>query len=109
MLCDFVLPFSGTFHPAGFPLRLATNSRDVMEAAGEAWGAWDKAFDTEPLNFRVVVQSGGESAAAGTSVSISLSAIDTQSGMAFLRSNSAAIAQMIATQVSRNPSLRATY
>jgi hypothetical protein len=64
MLCDFVLPFSGTFHPAGFPLRLATNSRDVMEAAGEAWGAWDKAFDTEPLNFRVVVQSGGESAAA---------------------------------------------
>jgi hypothetical protein len=53
--------------------------------------------------------AGGEGGAGGTSVSISLSAIDTQSGIAFLRSNSAAIARMIATQVSRNPSLRPTF
>jgi hypothetical protein len=64
MLSDVELPLAGTFHPAGFPLRLATNSRDVMEAAGEAWGAWDRMFDTEPLEFRVVVQPEGELAAA---------------------------------------------
>jgi len=64
MLCDVDLPLGGTFYPAGFPLRLATNSRDVMDAACEAWGAWDGAFDTEPLEFRAVVSSGGEKAAA---------------------------------------------
>lgn len=58
MLCDFNLPLSGTFYPAGFPLRLATNSRDVMEAACEAWGPWERAFDTGPLEFRVIVQPG---------------------------------------------------
>jgi hypothetical protein len=63
-LSDVDLPLTGVFYPAGFPLRLATNSRDVMEAACEAWGTWDSAFDTEPLEFRVVVQPEGELAAA---------------------------------------------
>ena len=63
-LSDVDLPLGGAFYPAGFPLRLATNSRDVMEAAREAWGAWSREFDTEPLHFRVVVQADGEVAAA---------------------------------------------
>lgn len=64
MLSDVDLPLSGTFYPAGFPLHLATNSRDVMEAACEAWGPWERAFDSEPLEFRVVVEPGGEMAGA---------------------------------------------
>ncbi len=64
MLSDVDLPLAGTFYPAGFPLNLATNSRDVLEAAREAWGAWDRAFDTDPLTFRVVVEPGGEAAGA---------------------------------------------
>jgi len=64
MLSDVDLPLADTFYPAGFPLHLATNSRDALEAACEAWGAWDRAFDTDPLTFRVVVQPGGEAAAA---------------------------------------------
>ncbi len=35
LLRDLELPLTATFHPVGFPLRLATNSRDVMEAAAE--------------------------------------------------------------------------
>lgn len=64
MLSDVELPLGGTYYPAGFPLHLATNSCDVLEAACEAWGEWDRAFDTGPLHFRVVVKSGGEAAAA---------------------------------------------
>jgi len=64
MLCDVELPLGGTFYPAGFPLQLATNSPHVVEAAREAWGASAKAFDTAPLNFRVIAQATGELAAA---------------------------------------------
>jgi hypothetical protein len=64
MLCDVALPLEGVFHPIGFPLHLATNERDVLVAAMEAWGAWGRAFDTAPLKFRVVVREDGEVAAA---------------------------------------------
>jgi hypothetical protein len=64
LLSDVDLPFVDTYYPAGFPLQVATDSHDVMEAACEAWGPWARAFDTEPLRFRVVVRSGGEVSAA---------------------------------------------
>lgn len=66
MLSDADLPLAGTFYPAGFPLHLATDSRDVMEAAREAWGAWDRMFDSDALTFRVVVRPDGGVAAAPT-------------------------------------------
>jgi serine kinase of HPr protein (carbohydrate metabolism regulator) len=64
MLSGVDLPLRGTFYPAGFPLHLATNSRDTMDAAGEAWGSWKPAFDRAPLAFRVVVRPEGEVSAA---------------------------------------------
>lgn len=64
MLSDVELSLGGTYHPVGFPLRLATNSRDVVQAACEAWGPWQRAFDTQPLDFRVVVREQGEVAGA---------------------------------------------
>src|ERR1700744_1191897 len=60
LLCEFEFPLRGAFFPAGFPLHLATNSQDVMDAAGEAWGAWKQAFDTRPLELRVIVQTSGD-------------------------------------------------
>jgi hypothetical protein len=64
MLSDIALPLAGEFYPAGFPLHLHTNSADVVDAAREAWGLWSRAFETEPLEFRVVVQPEGELASA---------------------------------------------
>jgi hypothetical protein len=60
LLCDLDLDLFGTFHPAGFPLRIATNSPHVMEAAAESWALVPREFDTPPMEFRVVVQPEGE-------------------------------------------------
>jgi hypothetical protein len=57
---DVELPHRGVFYPAGFPLRLATNSRDVLEAADESWRYWQREYDVEPLRFRVVAEPEGE-------------------------------------------------
>jgi hypothetical protein len=62
LLCDSDLPLAGTFHPAGFPLRLATNSPEVMEAAAVSWGPFRRQFDTPPLDFRVVIEDAGDRA-----------------------------------------------
>jgi hypothetical protein len=63
LLCDFDLALSGTFYPAGFPLHIATNSRDVLHAAAESWAPFTREFDTPPMEFRVVVESAGALAA----------------------------------------------
>jgi hypothetical protein len=57
---DTDLPLNGVFHPAGFLLRLATNSQDVLDAAGEAWGhCLEQRRPGEALDFRVVVTEDG--------------------------------------------------
>jgi hypothetical protein len=66
LLCDFDLALSGTFHPAGFPLHIATNSPHVLEAAAESWAPFRREFDTPPMEFRVVVEASGEPAAEPT-------------------------------------------
>jgi len=53
------LPLEGTYHPLGFRLHIATNSRDVLEAAGEAWGHQRQEFACDAMRFRVVVQPKG--------------------------------------------------
>jgi hypothetical protein len=63
LLCDLDLALSGTFYPAGFPLQIATNSPNVMEAATESWALVRQEFDTAPMEFRVVVEPEGELAA----------------------------------------------
>ncbi|MCU1236135.1 MAG: Hpr(Ser) kinase/phosphatase [Candidatus Solibacter sp.] len=59
LLCDLELPLTATFYPAGFPLRIATNSPHVLQAAGESWEPFPRLFETPPLDFRVVVEPGG--------------------------------------------------
>jgi hypothetical protein len=60
LLCDLDLAFAGTFYPAGFPLHLATNSRDVMDAAAESSSLFPHLSDTPPMEFRVLVEPAGE-------------------------------------------------
>ncbi len=53
------LPLTERFFPAGFPLTLRTNAGEVLEAAREGWGEYEPAFETPPLELRVVVRGGG--------------------------------------------------
>ena len=64
LLCDLDLRLSGTLYPAGFPLHIATNSPHVLQAAQESWAPFARAFDTPPIQFRVVVDPAGEASAA---------------------------------------------
>lgn len=54
------LALAGTYYPGGFPVRFETNSRQVLDAAAEAWGRCAPEFDRTPIRFRVVVQPEGE-------------------------------------------------
>src|SRR5437773_10863897 len=55
------LPLKATFFPMGFRLNIATNSRDVLEAAAKSWSHWHRQeFEGGPLEFRVVVHPEGE-------------------------------------------------
>jgi hypothetical protein len=64
LLRDVPLPLEAVFHPAGFPLRLATNSRDVIDAAAESWNMWQPEFAVEPIVMRVMVEREGDLAPA---------------------------------------------
>jgi hypothetical protein len=47
------------FYPLGFPLRLATNSPAVLDAAAKTWSEWTPMFDRPPLEMRVIVHLDG--------------------------------------------------
>lgn len=59
LLHEIDLPFHATYHPLGFRMHLASNSRDAIDAAHEAWGSCASEFDCRPLDIRVVVQPEG--------------------------------------------------
>jgi hypothetical protein len=60
LLHDIDLPLMARYHPVGFPLDIATNSRDVLEAAAESWGHYSPEFQCQPLALRIVVQPEGD-------------------------------------------------
>jgi hypothetical protein len=53
------LPLTGSFFPLGFRVEIATNSRDVMEAAAASWGGYAPEYPYPPVELRVVVQPAG--------------------------------------------------
>jgi hypothetical protein len=59
LLHDLDLPFTGTFFAQGFPVSIATNSRDVMEAAAESWGSYRQEFEVGTIELRIIVQRTG--------------------------------------------------
>ena len=44
----FDLPLRRTFFPLGYPLIIETNSHDVIHAAEEGWGEFERMFDRGP-------------------------------------------------------------
>jgi len=59
LLARVPLSLEQTFYPLGFPLEIATNSRDVMAAAADSWAGSASEFKREPIRVRVIVQPGG--------------------------------------------------
>jgi len=59
-LAGFDLHLRQTFFPLGFPLRLETNSPDVVAAAEEGWGEFSQAFEGPPLRLFLGVVASDE-------------------------------------------------
>lgn len=58
LLCEVPLPFRRVFHPHGFPVQVAANSRDVLKAAELSWGSMEPMFDGPVLEVRCLVSEG---------------------------------------------------
>jgi len=59
VLRDFRLPLRGTYYPLGFALEIATNSGEVLVAAEESWGGFQKKFSELPLRLEIGVMADG--------------------------------------------------
>jgi hypothetical protein len=64
----FDLPLRRTFFPLGYPLVLETNSRDVILAAEEGWGASERMFKQDPVRVCLGVAEGDVEPPAQVSV-----------------------------------------
>ena len=54
------LPYVTRIYPYGFPVDVASDSRQVLDAAREGWGVYTPVFDTPPIRVHVLVSEGGE-------------------------------------------------
>ena len=52
------LPFTGRYYPYGFPVDVASDMREVLEAAEESFGAYAPRFDRPPLRLHVLTSQG---------------------------------------------------
>jgi hypothetical protein len=50
------MPFSAEYYPLGFPVQVTTNSLEVLAAARESWGRYEKRFDVGPIRLQVGVR-----------------------------------------------------
>jgi hypothetical protein len=50
------MPLSAEFFPLGFPVRVRTNSAEVLAAAEESWGSFAREFRTPTIQMNVGVQ-----------------------------------------------------
>jgi hypothetical protein len=54
------MPLSAVFYPLGFPVRVSSNSAEILEAAEESWGDFRQAVDMPPIYLKLGVVEGGE-------------------------------------------------
>jgi HPr serine kinase-like protein len=54
---EAAFPFAKTYFPIGLTLHLATNSKEVLAAADESWGGFQKSLSLPPLQMRIGVLS----------------------------------------------------
>lgn len=59
LFCNEELPLRAVFHPLGFSLEIVTNSRGVLETAGESWGLFHQTLSEPALQLRVHVLDDG--------------------------------------------------
>jgi hypothetical protein len=55
-------PLCKTFYPLGFPVHIATNSQEVLDAAAQSWSLYPKLFEVRPIQIRVGVTEGSSTA-----------------------------------------------
>jgi hypothetical protein len=55
LLYEFPLPLVETYFPMGFPVRITTNSREVVAAADDKWSCCEARFDAAPLDVRFAI------------------------------------------------------
>jgi hypothetical protein len=60
VLSDVAMPCRSVFYPLGFPVEIATNSPDVLEAAALSWGKFTHQFDVDPVVIRLGVTADPE-------------------------------------------------
>jgi|ERR1035441_6448724 hypothetical protein len=52
------LPYEGRYYPYGFPVDVASDTREVLDAAQESFGAYAPRFDRPPLRVHVLTSQG---------------------------------------------------
>jgi hypothetical protein len=57
----FPLPLARTIFPMGFPVRITTNSAEVIRAADDMWGVYEARFNCPPLEIRFAVDEASKS------------------------------------------------
>lgn len=62
------MPLREIYFPLGFPVEIATNYAEVLEAAAESWASFPKMFDVEPVHIKVGVAPTASSACPPTPV-----------------------------------------
>jgi hypothetical protein len=55
LLQSILTALDATFHPLGFPVRILTNSQEVLDAARTEWEPWRQAFSEPSITVRVNV------------------------------------------------------
>jgi hypothetical protein len=52
------LPYTGRYYPYGYPVDVASDMREVLEAAQESFGAYAPRFDRPPIRLHVLTSQG---------------------------------------------------
>jgi hypothetical protein len=68
LMHDFDMPLQSTFYPLGFPVKITTNSTEVLLAAEESWGRFREIHRQPALQMRIGVLEGGPSECPGDPV-----------------------------------------
>ena len=68
LLCSSELPLRGMYHPQGFSVEITTNSHEVLAAAEESWGQFQRLFSEPPIRFRIGAMKGNSEECSPTPV-----------------------------------------
>jgi hypothetical protein len=54
-------PLRRSFYPMGFPVEVATNCEEILDAVAESWSGFTQLFDTPPIHLQIGVLTGKSS------------------------------------------------